>query len=112
MRAEDPLRVPDLRHSGAALPACDRPFEAFHAEPPTGPRVDDPPLCRHHGGQGELYVFAYDLNGLLRAHPKNPKLIGRNLMDKPDSKGKLFRKEIMDKAKSAGRRIQPYIKTL
>jgi len=52
--------------------------------------------------QGELYVFAYDLNAVMLAHPKNPKLIGQNLMDKPDSKGKLFRKEIIDKAKSAG----------
>ncbi|ABK16032.1 cache domain-containing protein [Syntrophobacter fumaroxidans] len=52
--------------------------------------------------QGELYVFAYDLNAVMLAHPKNPKLIGQSLMDKPDSKGKLFRKEIIDKAKSAG----------
>lgn len=51
---------------------------------------------------GELYVFAYDLNGVLMAHPKNPKLIGQSLIDKTDSKGKLFRKEIIEKAKSQG----------
>ena len=51
---------------------------------------------------GELYVFAYDLNGVLMAHPKNPKLIGQSLIDKTDSKGKLFRKEIIEKAKSEG----------
>lgn len=52
--------------------------------------------------KGALYVFAYDLNGVMMAHPKNPKLIGQNLIDKTDSKGKLFRKEIIDLAKSQG----------
>jgi len=52
--------------------------------------------------KGELYVFAYDLNGVMLAHPKNPALIGQNLMDVPDSQGKLFRKEIVEKAKSQG----------
>ncbi|MEZ5576195.1 MAG: hypothetical protein R3F44_11365 [Candidatus Competibacteraceae bacterium] len=42
--------------------------------------------------KGDLYVFAYDMNGAV-GHP-NPKLIGVNLLDKPDSTGKLFRKEI------------------
>lgn len=52
--------------------------------------------------KGALYVFAYDLNGVMMAHPKNPKLIGQSLIDKTDSKGKLFRKEIIDLAKSQG----------
>jgi signal transduction histidine kinase len=47
----------------------------------------------------DLYVFAYDLKGVMKGHP-NPKLIGRNLYDEPDSKGKLFRKEIVDLANS------------
>ena len=57
------------------------------------------------GGQfdkGELYVFAFDLNGAMAAQPKNPKAVGENLIDKPDSKGKLFRKEIIEKAKTEG----------
>jgi signal transduction histidine kinase len=49
----------------------------------------------------DLYVFAYDLNGVMKGHP-NPKLIGRNLYDEPDGKGKLFRKEIVDLALSRG----------
>lgn len=49
----------------------------------------------------DLYVFAYDLKGVMKGHP-NPKLIGRNLYDEPDSKGKLFRKEIVDLATSRG----------
>ena len=49
----------------------------------------------------DLYVFAYDLKGVMKGHP-NPKLIGRNLYNEPDSKGKLFRKEIVDLANSRG----------
>ena len=52
--------------------------------------------------KGELYVFAYDLQGVMLAHPKNPALIGQNLINVPDSEGKLFRKEIVEKAKSQG----------
>ena len=52
--------------------------------------------------KGELYVFAYDLNGVMLAHPKNPSLIGQNLIAVPDTEGKLFRKEIVKKAKSQG----------
>ena len=52
--------------------------------------------------KGDLYVFAYDLNAVIIAHPKNPKLIGKNLMDVPDTDGKLFRKEIAETAKTKG----------
>ncbi len=52
--------------------------------------------------KGEVYVFAYDLQGVMLAHPKNPSLIGQNLLNVPDTEGKLFRKEIVEKAKSQG----------
>jgi cytochrome c len=52
--------------------------------------------------KGEVYVFAYDLQGLIVAHPKNPKLIGKNLLDVPDPDGKFFRKEIQEVAKTKG----------
>ncbi len=52
--------------------------------------------------RGETYVFAYDLQGVMVAHPKNPALIGKNLIDVPDSDGKLFRKEIVEKARVKG----------
>jgi len=52
--------------------------------------------------KGELYVFAYDLQGVMVAHPKNPALIGQNLIAVPDTEGKLFRKEIVERAKSKG----------
>jgi len=50
----------------------------------------------------DLYVFAYDLKGVMVANPKAPKLVGKNLYDEPDSKGKLFRKEIIDLVNSRG----------
>ena len=52
--------------------------------------------------KGELYIFAYDLQGVMLAHPKNPSLIGQNLINVPDVNGKLFRKEIVEKANSKG----------
>ena len=52
--------------------------------------------------KGEIYVFVLDLNGFMVAQPKNPKAVGEYLMDKPDNKGKLFRKEIIEKAKTEG----------
>lgn len=52
--------------------------------------------------KGDLYVFAYDLNGVMVAHPVNPSLVGRNMLKEPDSKGKLFRKMIVDLAVTVG----------
>jgi len=52
--------------------------------------------------KGEVYVFAYDTQGVIVAHPKNPKLIGKNLLDVPDPDGKFFRKEIQEMAKTKG----------
>jgi cytochrome c len=52
--------------------------------------------------KGDLYVFAYDMNATIVAHPKNSKLIGKNLLEVPDTDGKLFRKEIVEVAKSKG----------
>jgi len=62
-------------------------------------------ISKPHGMfvMGELYVFAYDLNGVMLAHPKNSDLIGKSLIDLPDTEGKLFRKEIVEKAKAKGR---------
>lgn len=52
--------------------------------------------------RGETYVFVYDLQGVMLAHPKDPSLIGKNLYAVPDNDGKLFRKEIVEKAKAKG----------
>ncbi len=58
--------------------------------------------------KGEMYVFAYDLNGVMKAHPVNPELIGKNLYNEADSKGKLFRKEIVELAKTKGSGLVDY----
>jgi hypothetical protein len=50
----------------------------------------------------DLYIFAYDTKGVLVANPAVPKLVGKNLYNEPDSKGKLFRKDIVDLANSRG----------
>jgi len=52
--------------------------------------------------KGELYVFAYDMNAVIIAHPKNPELIGKNMSEIPDNDGKYFRKEIVELAKTKG----------
>jgi len=52
--------------------------------------------------KGDLYVFAYDMSATIVAHPKNAKLIGKNLLEVPDTDGKLFRKEIVEVAKNKG----------
>lgn len=52
--------------------------------------------------KGELYIFTYDMNGTMIAHPINPKLLGINLLETPDVDGKLYRKEIIELAKKSG----------
>ena len=52
--------------------------------------------------KGDLYVFAYDMNATIIAHPVNKKLVGINFMETPDVDGKLFRKEIVELAKKKG----------
>ena len=52
--------------------------------------------------RGALYVFGYDTAGTIITHPKNAKLIGRDLLDVPDVNGKYFRKEIVKVAKTRG----------
>lgn len=49
----------------------------------------------------DLYAFAYDLDGVMRSHP-DPKLVGHNLLNTPDSRGKLFRKDIVEIATARG----------
>ncbi len=52
---------------------------------------------------GDLYVFAYDSNMTMMAHPVKPELVGQNLLDKKDwAGGKYFRNEIRDVALSKG----------
>lgn len=53
--------------------------------------------------KGDLYVFAYDHNATMMAHPVRPELLGVDLLDKKDwSGGKYFRRKIRDLALSKG----------
>lgn len=45
--------------------------------------------------RGELYVFAYDFNGTLLAHPYLPQLLGRNNLDLVDPNGVPMIKNLM-----------------
>lgn len=47
----------------------------------------------------DLYVVIYDLDGTVRAHGANPKMIGKNLMEIRDVDGKFFVKERVEMAK-------------
>jgi cytochrome c len=52
--------------------------------------------------KGDLYIFAYDMTATVLAHPKNPKIIGKNLLEVPDNDGKYFRKDVIQGAKTKG----------
>jgi signal transduction histidine kinase len=48
--------------------------------------------------KGDLYVFAYDTTGTMMANSLKQSLVGQNVIDVPDSKGKKFRREIVERA--------------
>jgi cytochrome c len=53
--------------------------------------------------QGELYLYVRSIDGTVLAHPVNPRLVGKNMLELPDADGKLFRKEIVEVAKAKGK---------
>ncbi len=52
---------------------------------------------------GDSYLVVRSIEGPMLAHPINPKLIGKNMLELPDADGKLFRKEIIEGAKTKGK---------
>jgi len=52
--------------------------------------------------KSELYVFVYNLEGVMMAHLVNPSLIGRSLLYVWGSRGKIFIQEIVELAKTKG----------
>ena len=63
------------------------------------------------GGQfsdRDLYLTVYGLDGTVRAHGANEKMIGKNLIDLKDVDGKAFVKERMDMASSKSSFWQDY----
>lgn len=48
----------------------------------------------------DLYLVVYGLDGVVRAHGSNPKMIGKNLIDLKDIDGKAFVKERVELGKA------------
>ena len=48
---------------------------------------------------GDLYLYALDFNGRIWAQGEDAELIGRNVLDRTDAKGKPINKEIITKLK-------------
>ena len=53
--------------------------------------------------KGELYVFAYSLQGVIIAHPMNPKLVGKDMLEIKDADGKYFTKEFIATVNGPGK---------
>lgn len=49
---------------------------------------------------GDLYLYALDFNGVIRAQGEEPGLIGKNALNRKDSKGKAINIEIIEKLKA------------
>ncbi|MBT9500959.1 MAG: cache domain-containing protein [Burkholderiaceae bacterium] len=63
------------------------------------------------GGQftdRDLYLVAYGLDGTVRAHGANTKMVGKNLLDLKDVDGKAFVKERVEMAAAKGSFWQDY----
>ena len=56
----------------------------------------------------DLYLVVYGLDGTVRAHGANDKMVGRNLIDLKDIDGKPFVKERVELAQSKGTFWQDY----
>ena len=53
--------------------------------------------------KGDIYLYVRGIDGAILAHPINPKLIGKNMLELPDADGKLYRKDIVNLAKTKGK---------
>lgn len=58
--------------------------------------------------KGALYVFVYDLQGKVRAHGQNPKLVDKDMLDAKDPDGVAYVKERIALVKAKGKGWQDY----
>ena len=56
----------------------------------------------------DLYLVVYGMDGVVRAHGANEKMVGKNLIDMKDIDGKLFVRERIDLAKTSQNFWQDY----
>lgn len=52
--------------------------------------------------RGELYIIAYDFNGTCLAHPYEPKMIGKNVLNVTDSNGVALKRNMREVARMGG----------
>jgi cytochrome c len=58
---------------------------------------------------GERYIYALSIDGTMLAHPIEPELTGKDLLDLRDSEGKAFVRRIVDTAKTKGYGFTDYM---
>jgi cytochrome c len=58
--------------------------------------------------KGALYVFVYDLQGKVRAHGQNPKLVDKDMLEAKDPDGVFYVKERIALVKAKGKGWQDY----
>jgi len=58
--------------------------------------------------KGALYVFVYDLEGVLRAHGQNPQNVGKNMLNAVDPEGAFYVKERIAIVNAQGEGWQDY----
>ncbi|MFA6362794.1 cache domain-containing protein [Methanoregula sp.] len=58
--------------------------------------------------KGELYIYAYDFNGITLAHPFNPEKIGTSRLTEPDAHGGLFITDLRNMARNGSGFVRFY----
>jgi cytochrome c len=62
--------------------------------------ISDPDNKTYH--DRDLYIYAYDMNGVCVGHGGNPKLIGKNLHDMKSADGKMVLQDMINVVKTKG----------
>ncbi len=76
---------------------------ASHASKAGGPAlIAEINSAKPEWSDKDLYLVVYDANAVVLAHPFNPKLVGKRVLEVPDVDGKFFRKDIVNEAMSKG----------
>ena len=57
----------------------------------------------HVGSGGELYLYIYDLKGMMKANGYKTELVGQSRFDATDPDGKFFVREFISTVKAAGK---------
>jgi polar amino acid transport system substrate-binding protein len=58
--------------------------------------------------EGQLYIYAYDFNGITLAHPVNPEKIGLSRLNEKDAAGGLFIRDLRDAALNGSGFVEYY----